>query len=127
MRYIRGSNHGPLYPHRSPNNDPRIHGLEMVTEPDLTNCEYVPMPMGSGVVHHSRTIHSAGVNTTDQPRRAYILGYAVKAGRRQGLLTRDYEWNLEKQTAREHREMASLPPLKRTLRRFSRFLRGQKF
>jgi ectoine hydroxylase-related dioxygenase (phytanoyl-CoA dioxygenase family) len=79
------------------------------------------------VVHHSRTIHSAGVNTTDQPRRAYILGYAVKAGRRQGLLTRDYEWNLEKQTAREHREMASLPPLKRTLRRFSRFLRGQKF
>jgi Phytanoyl-CoA dioxygenase (PhyH) len=126
MRYIRGSNLGPLYPHQSPGNDPRIHGLELKAPPDLTNCVAMPMPAGSAVIHHSRTIHGAGGNSSDQPRRAYVLGYAVKGARRH-FLTRDYPWNLEKQTAREEREMQSLSPLKRTVRKFRRFLRGQKF
>jgi|HubBroStandDraft_1064217.scaffolds.fasta_scaffold00918_13 hypothetical protein len=126
MRYIRGSNLGPLFPHRSPNNDPRIHGLEMVSAPDLTHCVAVPMRAGSAVIHHSRTIHGAGVNSGDQPRRAYVLGYGVKTGKRR-LLKRDYSWNLEKQTAREDREMQSLSPLKRTVRRIKRFMHGQKF
>jgi hypothetical protein len=126
MRYIRGSNLGPLYPHRSPNNDPRIHGLETVSEPDLTNCMPVPMRAGSAVIHHSRTLHGSGGNGTHQPRRAYVLGYGVKVGPHQ-LLTRDHPWNLEKQTAREQRELQSLSPLKRTVRRVKRFIRGQKF
>jgi hypothetical protein len=126
MRYIRGSNLGPLYPHRSPDNDPRIHGLELLSPPDLTNCVAVPMPAGSAVIHHSRTIHGAGGNSTDQPRRAYVLGYSVKTGRRH-ILMRDYPWNLEKQTAREQRELQSLAPMKRTLLRLHRFIRGQKY
>jgi hypothetical protein len=126
MCYIRGSNLGPLYPHRSPNNDPRIHGLELVAPPDLTHCVPVPMRAGSAVIHHSRTIHGAGVNSGDQPRRAYVLGYGAKTGKRR-LLRRDYSWNLEKQTAREDREMQSLSPLKRTVRRIKRFMHGQKF
>jgi hypothetical protein len=126
MRYIRGSNHGPLYPHRSPRNDPRIHGLETISPPDLTNCVAVPVRAGDAVIHLSRTLHSAGVNTSDQPRRAYILGYSVKT-RRDQFLTRDYPWNLEKQTAREQRALQSLPMLKRTMRRFRRFARGKKF
>ena len=126
MRYIRGSNHGPLYPHRSPRNDPRIHGLETISPPDLTNCVEVPVRAGDAVIHLSRTLHSAGVNTSDQPRRAYILGYSVKT-RRDRILTRDYPWNLEKQTAREQRALQSLPLVKRTMRRFRRFARGKKF
>lgn len=126
MRYIRGSNLGPLFPHRSPNNDPRIHGLEMVSPPDLTNCVAVPMRAGGAVIHHSRTIHGAGANTVNQPRRAYVLGYAVKTGKRQ-FLVRDHPWNLEKRTAREQREMLSLTPLQRTVRRIKRFMHGQKF
>jgi ectoine hydroxylase-related dioxygenase (phytanoyl-CoA dioxygenase family) len=126
MRYIRGSNHGPLYPHRSPRNDPRIHGLETISPPDLTNCVAVPMRAGDAVIHLSRTLHSAGINTSDQPRRAYVLGYSVKT-RRDRPLTRDYPWNLEKQTAREQRALQSLPLLKRTMRRFRRFARGKKF
>ncbi len=126
MCYIRGSNLGPLYPHRSPNNDPRIHGLELVSPPDLTHCVAVPMRAGSAVIHHSRTIHGAGVNGGEQPRRAYVLGYGVKTGKRR-FLKRDYSWNLEKQTAREEREMQSLSALKRTVRRFKRFMHGQRF
>jgi ectoine hydroxylase-related dioxygenase (phytanoyl-CoA dioxygenase family) len=84
------------------------------------------MRAGDAVIHLSRTIHGAGVNTGNQPRRAYILGYSVKA-RRDQFLTRDYPWNLEKQTAREQRALQSLPAAKRTMRRFRRFLRGKKF
>jgi ectoine hydroxylase-related dioxygenase (phytanoyl-CoA dioxygenase family) len=126
MRYIRGSNHGPLYPHRSPRNDPRIHGLETIAPPDLTHCVAVPMRAGDAVIHLSRTLHGAGINTSDQPRRAYILGYSVKT-RRDRILTRDYPWNLEKHTAREQRALHSLSLVKRTIRRFRRFARGKKF
>ena len=126
MQYIRGSNLGPLYPHRSPRNDPRIHGLETVSIPDLSNCVAVPVHAGDGVIHLSRTLHSAGVNRSDQPRRAYVLGFSVRA-RRDQLLTRDYPWNLEKQTAREKRALDSLTPFKRTVKRFKRFARGKKF
>lgn len=126
MRYIRGSNLGPLYPHRSPHNDPRIHGLETISPPNLTDCVAMPMRAGCAVIHLSRTLHSAGVNSGDQPRRAYILGYSVKT-RRDRLFTRDYPWNLEKQTAREQRALYSLPWVKRTMRRIRRFARGKKF
>ncbi len=126
LKYIRGSNHGPLFPHRSPNNDPRIHGLETVAPPDLTHCVDVPLRIGSVVLHLSRTLHSAGPNTTDQSRRAYVLGFAVQS-HRHNLLSRDYPWNLEKQTGRDQRELHSLSPVKRTLRRLRRFLRGQRF
>jgi hypothetical protein len=126
MQYIRGSHLGPLYPHRSPNNDPRIHGLEMVPAPDMTQCAPVPMRAGDAVIHLSRTIHGAGPNTGTEPRRAYVLGYAVKE-RRDQFLTRDYPWNLEKQTARDERELRSLPYWKRPIHRMRRFLRTQKF
>jgi ectoine hydroxylase-related dioxygenase (phytanoyl-CoA dioxygenase family) len=126
MQYIRGSNLGPLYPHRSPRNDPRIHGLETISIPDLTNCVAVPVRAGDAVIHLSRTLHSAGVNTTDQPRRAYVLGYSVRA-RPDRILMRDYPWNLEKHTARERRALYSLPVVKRTIKRFKRFARGKKF
>jgi len=123
MRYIQGSNLGPLYPHQSPGNDPRIHGLEVVTPPELTHCVEVPLPAGAAVIHHSRTLHSAGINTSAAPRRAYILGYSVQT-RRHSLFSRDYSWNLEKRTAREQRSLQSLPPWKRTWRKVRRLLRG---
>jgi ectoine hydroxylase-related dioxygenase (phytanoyl-CoA dioxygenase family) len=126
MQYIRGSNLGPLYPHRSPRNDPRIHGLETISIPDLTNCVAVPVRAGDAVIHLSRTLHSAGVNTSDQPRRAYVLGYSVRA-RPDRILMRDYPWNLEKHTARERRALYSLSMVKRTIKRFKRFARGKKF
>jgi ectoine hydroxylase-related dioxygenase (phytanoyl-CoA dioxygenase family) len=126
MQYIRGSNLGPLYPHRSPRNDPRIHGLETISLPDLTNCVAVPVHAGDAVIHLSRTLHSAGINTSEQPRRAYVLGYSVRT-RRNNILTRDYPWNLEKHTAREQRALHSLPLVKRTIKRFKRFARGKKF
>jgi ectoine hydroxylase-related dioxygenase (phytanoyl-CoA dioxygenase family) len=121
MRYIRGSNLGPLYPHRSPRDDPRIHGLETVSPPDLSDCVAIPMRAGDAVIHLSHTLHGSGANTSDEPRLAYVLGYSVRT-RRDNLLTGDYPWNLEKRTAREQRAFNSLPLFKRTIRRFKRIL-----
>ena len=126
MQYIKGSNHGPLFDHRSPNNDPRIHGLELASQPDLTNCVPVPLPAGSAVIHHSRTVHAAGVNTSNHPRRAYILGYSVQSRPHQRM-TRDYPWNLEKQTARDERELQAMTPLRRSWRRLQKMIRGYGF
>ena len=123
LLYVRGSNHGPLYPHRSPGNDPRIHGLEVVSTPDLTNCVAVPVPAGGAVIHHSRTLHGAGANASDQPRRAYVLGFAVQSQSHKRF-ARDYPWNLEKITARQEREFQSFPPLKRLMRRMLHRMRG---
>ena len=123
MQYIRGSNLGPLYPHQSPGNDPRIHGLEVVSIPHSGNAVEVPLREGSAVIHHSRTLHSAGINTSAEPRRAYILGYAVQT-RRHSLFSRDYSWNLEKRTAREQRSLQNLPKWRRGLRKVRRLLRG---
>jgi ectoine hydroxylase-related dioxygenase (phytanoyl-CoA dioxygenase family) len=123
MCYIPRSNHGPLYPHHSPNNDPRIHGLE-TTPPDASLSVPVPMRAGSVVIHHSMTLHSSGVNTRPDPRRAYALGFAVKTERH--ILKRDYPWNLEKQTAREDRFLRSLPKYKRLSYKLKKWLHGQR-
>jgi hypothetical protein len=123
MLYVRGSNHGPLHPHRSPKNDPRIHGLQTVTPPDLTHCMAAQIPAGGAVIHHSRTLHSAGINTSEQPRRAYVLGFAVQA-RPHKRFARDYGWNVEKATARDQREYQSLSFRKRIMWRIQRRMRG---
>ena len=123
MQYIRGSNRGPLFAHRSPGDDPRIHGLEIVSEPDLSQCVAAPIRAGSAVIHHSRTVHGAGANHTDEPRRAYVLGFGVQT-RSNRLFTRDYPWNCEKVTAREARELRSLPAVKRLSRKILSRLRG---
>ena len=122
--YVPESHLGPLFPHRSPGNDPRIHGLE-TTPPNPEKAVPICMPAGAVVIHHSLTLHSAGANTGPEPRRAYALGYAVKTER--NLLTRDYPWNLEKQTAREHRFVKSMTARQRAAYKIKKWLHGPRF
>ena len=64
-----------------------------------------PLPAGGCTVHHNRTMHYAGPNTSDQPRRAYILGFGMPAKKRAQPL--DFYWNRTKQTPREQRAVAA--------------------
>jgi ectoine hydroxylase-related dioxygenase (phytanoyl-CoA dioxygenase family) len=121
--YVPKSNLGPLHPHHSPNDDPRIHGLE-TTPPDLSLAVPVCMPAGAVVIHHSMTLHSAGVNSGPEPRRAYALGFGVKTER--NLLLRDYPWNLAKQTAREARYLHSLSLHRKLAYKFKKWLHGHR-
>lgn len=72
MQFIPGSHKGEILWHRHINNDPLIHGL-VTDEADQSKAVACPIPAGGATFHHCRTLHYAGPNKTDGPRRAYIL------------------------------------------------------
>jgi ectoine hydroxylase-related dioxygenase (phytanoyl-CoA dioxygenase family) len=100
LEVIPSSHKGPLLPHHSINNDPRIPGLE-ADGVDASQLIVCPLPAGGASIHHSRTLHHSGPNRSDEPRRAYTLGFAVRS--RKFTLRKDFPWNAEKATARERR------------------------
>ena len=124
LRFIPGSNHGPLHEHRSLDGDPRRHGLEVVGVADeaAISC---PLPAGGATVHHWLTCHGAHANATSTPRRAYVIGFGVAADR--PIVSREYTWNREKLTERARRHRASLKPWPRLKREIQFRLRRWGF
>ena len=104
MRYIAGSHRGPVLPHRSPNNDPRVMALECEGGFEADSAIPCPLPPGGAVIHHCRTLHSAGPNQSLLPRTAYVL--AFRGSERPDPSFTGYSWNREKQTAARARSVA---------------------
>ena len=105
MQYIPGSNLGEVLQHRSPNNDPTIHALETCPETfDAAKAVPCPLPPGGCTIHHGRTLHFAGPNNSDNPRRAYILAFEVPPV--PSTRTRDFHWNKNKHSASHERKRA---------------------
>jgi phytanoyl-CoA dioxygenase PhyH len=119
LKFIPGSNTGPLLPHRPLDDDPGSHGLEALGAVGDT-AVYCPLPAGGATVHHWLTLHGADANTTAITRRAYALCFGVEGD--EPLVAREYPWNLRKDTARERRHLASLRPWPRLKRRIWRQL-----
>lgn len=74
MRYVPGSHHGPVLPHRSPEGDERVHALEC--EPgsfDESAATAQPVPAGACILHAGRTLHAALANRSTADRLAYVL------------------------------------------------------
>ncbi len=86
-----------VLPHRSPNNDPRIHAIECAGGFDPADAIPCPLPAGGATIHHGRTLHSAGPNRSDIPRPAYILAFELPPVPLE--TPRDFSWNKEKRTA----------------------------
>ncbi|HEX8681157.1 MAG TPA: phytanoyl-CoA dioxygenase family protein [Ardenticatenaceae bacterium] len=102
MQFVPGSNQQGVLPHRSIGGDPRVHGLEV--DPEVTNLgELVqcPLPVGGATIHHCRTLHYAGPNTTEQVRRAYIMVF--NAPPKPLDKSRDFPWQAARATARAAR------------------------
>ena len=104
MRYISGSHLGPVLEHRSPNDDPRITALECIGAFDPDTAALCPLPPGGAVMHHCRTLHSAGPNQSDAPRCAYILSF--RGPTRPNPAFTGYPWNATKHTAAQERAQA---------------------
>jgi ectoine hydroxylase-related dioxygenase (phytanoyl-CoA dioxygenase family) len=119
MQYVPGSHLGPLLEHDSIGGDPRTHGLE-AKAPDISGAIACPLVAGSAVMHHSRTLHYAGPNLADIPRRAYILEFAVRSRAR--MMREDHPWNKAKNTARTARERRSMPLRRRLIAQVRRTL-----
>ena len=105
MWFIPGSHKGGIEPHHSIGHDVRVHGLEMDAPPAMEKAVSCPIPAGGCTIHHNRTMHYAGANTSDTPRRAYILAFGVPPAKR--ATSQDFYWNKMKQTARQQRAAAS--------------------
>lgn len=76
MQFIPKSNKMDILPHRNINDDPRVHGLELIPgEQNKIKGQAVPCPLpeGGATFHTGYTLHYAGPNETEQPRRAIIL------------------------------------------------------
>lgn len=77
MEFIPGSHLGDILPHRSPNNDPRVHAIECYEGFDPAQAIACPIPAGGCTIHSGRTLHAAGPNRSDAPRYAYVLTFAI--------------------------------------------------
>ena len=106
MWFVPGSNHFEILPHRSIGGDTRVHGLELLDD-SAARRDGVPVeiPAGGAVIHHCRTLHYAGPNTTDVQRYAYITGYHAPATKR--AARRLVPWQDAKQTPRDARARAA--------------------
>lgn len=100
MQFVPRSHTGGILSHRPLNNDPRVHGLE-VENFDPSQVVACPISAGGATIHHCRTLHYAGPNTTNEPRRAYIQVYALPTTKRDA--PRDFYWQRMQKTARAQR------------------------
>jgi len=103
MVYIPGTNKGEVLPHRSPGSDPKVHAIECAGGFDPADAVPCPLPAGGATLHAGRTLHHAGPNRTELPRRAYVLGFEVPP---KPCQPRDFYWNRDKQTASLDRKRA---------------------
>ncbi len=104
MHFIPGSHRGEVQAHHPINHDPRVHGLEVDTPVDDAAAVACPLPAGGATFHLARTLHYAGANHTDQPRRAYIMMFGTPPQPFAG--ERRFPWLEIQQTAREARAKA---------------------
>jgi len=97
MQFIPGSHLGGVLPHRSPNNDPHVHGLECYEGFDAATAVSCPIPAGSCTIHTSRTLHASGPNLSGGPRLAYVLTFGIPPV--PAAHARSFPWMEEKDTA----------------------------
>ncbi len=91
MWFVPRSHRLEVLPHRHINNDPRIHGLELLDSDSHTSGAVAcPLPPGGATIHPSRTLHHTGPNRSDVPRRAYILGAGLPPVKR--AVPRRFPW-----------------------------------
>lgn len=103
MQFVPGSHKKDVLSHQSINNDPHIHGLELIPEEmknvhDVNSC---PLPACGTTIHDFYMLHHTPPNRSNIPRRALILNATIPASTRSK--PRKFHWMDEKKTAREKR------------------------
>jgi ectoine hydroxylase-related dioxygenase (phytanoyl-CoA dioxygenase family) len=87
MQFLPGSHRSEIIEHRNVG-----LGAPLVLEdaPDLSGAVACPIPAGAATVHHCRTIHYSGPNTSERPRRAISALFHGPVQRRDEPLERTW-------------------------------------
>ena len=106
MQFLPGAQKLEVLNHHNIGNDPRVQGLELDDgQVDLSNAVGCPLPAGGATIDGGRMPHYTSANTSDTPRRAYILMFHVPQPLRD--TPRDFYWQKSTRTyAAEKREAA---------------------
>lgn len=99
--FMPGSHYWELLPHQPIGGDVRVHGLELVDLAPIVDPVACALPAGGITIHHNRTLHYAGANTSDVPRRALIMMGGLPA--KPAPQSRRFPWQETRQTARSER------------------------
>ena len=108
MQFVPLSHTLDVVRHRSINDDPRIHGLELHPSEHGRVREFVscPLPPGGATFHGPYMLHHTGANRSTTPRRALILNAALPPVKRETPLR--FSWMEGKVTARDARAKAAV-------------------
>ncbi len=101
MEFIPGSHERGIQPHRSPNDDARVHAIECFDGFDRADAVACPLPAGGCTIHFGRTLHGAGPNRSDGPRYAYVLIFQTPP--EENIDGKNFPWLHNKNTARMQR------------------------
>jgi len=101
MEFIPGTHLREILPHRSLNDDPKVHVLECNEGYNLADRVVCDLPAGGCTIHTGRTLHGAGPNRSNGPRYAYVLNFAVPPV--PAKTPRSFPWLEGKSTARQQR------------------------
>lgn len=93
MAYIPGSHLLGILPHRLHGGSAEANSIECYEGFDPTAAEIRPVPAGTMIIHHGRTLHGASGNKSDRSRLAYILTY--KTPPRPRVELGEFPWNKE--------------------------------
>ena len=108
MSFIPGSHKGPVRRHGYMDGDPRVTTLVLDEDLDLSQAVPQPVPIGGASIHHNRTLHGSGPNTTDRVRRAYVNEWQIVPVKREVPYERDWYWGRQK-AMREHNNKLVVP------------------
>ena len=93
MQFVPGSHRQrDVLPHRRIAGDPSLEALELDTSEFERDAVACPIPAGGCTMHASYTLHYAGPNRSEMPRRAYILVFRATAVQRETPI--DAYWQL---------------------------------
>lgn len=81
VRFVSGSHREPaLRPHRPLFGDrDQNHTLVAAVDPARDRIQSADLAPGDVTVHHERTVHGSGGNTSDRWRRGYVLAFRSRA------------------------------------------------
>jgi len=109
MSFIPGSHKGPVRRHGYMDGDPRVTTLVLEEEIDTSTAVPQPVPIGGASIHHNRTLHFSGPNTTDHVRRAYVNEWQIVPIKRDVPYDRPWYWGRQK-ALREHNNKLEVAP-----------------